>query len=63
MIRAELGRAVVKLGLVCISGCTHLFGPPAEIAAAIRRVRTELGLPISIGVARGDRWAQMGSVL
>src|ERR1044071_4115530 len=35
-----------------VAGCTHLFGPPAEIAAAIRRrVRDELGLPISVGVA------------
>jgi uncharacterized membrane-anchored protein len=34
-----------------IAGCTHLFGPPGEIASAIRRrVRTELGLPISVGV-------------
>src|ERR1700750_1242626 len=29
-----------------VAGCTHLFGPPAEIAGAIRRrVRAELGLP------------------
>ena len=36
-----------------VMGCTHLFGPPAEIATAIRhRVRAELGLPISVGVAR-----------
>jgi DNA polymerase IV len=36
-----------------VAGCTHLFGPPAEIARAIRvRVRAELGLPISVGVAR-----------
>src|SRR5438094_6920460 len=28
-----------------VAGCTHLFGPPAEIARAIRhRVRAELGL-------------------
>jgi impB/mucB/samB family len=28
-----------------VTGCTHLFGPPAEIARAIRhRVRAELGL-------------------
>src|SRR5499427_8642205 len=33
-----------------VVGCTHLFGPPAEIAATIRRrVRQEIGLPISIG--------------
>src|ERR1700730_8006860 len=36
-----------------VAGCTHLFGPPAEIAMAIRpRLRAELGLPISVGVAR-----------
>jgi DNA polymerase IV len=36
-----------------VAGCTHLFGPPAEIATEVRRrVRTEVGLPISIGVAR-----------
>src|SRR5262252_1220409 len=36
-----------------VAGCTHLFGPPPKIAGEIRRrVRTELGLPISIGVAR-----------
>src|SRR5215467_12743464 len=35
-----------------VAGCTHLFGSPAEIAATIRRrVRGELGLPISIGAA------------
>ena len=36
-----------------VAGCTHLFGPADEIGGAIRRrVRTEIGLPISIGVAR-----------
>ena len=36
-----------------VAGCTRLFGTPAEIASTIRqRVRTELGLPISVGVAR-----------
>ena len=34
-----------------VAGSIHLFGPPAEIARAIRgRVRAELGLPISVGV-------------
>src|SRR5687767_9161570 len=33
-----------------VAGTEHLFGPPATIAAAIRRrVRDELGLPISVG--------------
>jgi len=45
-----------------VAGCTHLFGPPAEIAGAIRRrVREELGLPISIGVARTKHLAKIAS--
>jgi DNA polymerase IV len=45
-----------------VSGCTRLFGPPAEIAATIRhRVRTELGLPISVGVARTKHLAKIAS--
>src|ERR1700742_5081621 len=45
-----------------VAGCTHLFGTPAEIAAAIRaRVRAELGLPISVGVARTKHLAKIGS--
>jgi DNA polymerase IV len=45
-----------------VAGCTHLFGPPAEIAGAIRcRVRRELGLPISIGVARTKHLAKIAS--
>jgi len=45
-----------------VAGCTHLFGTPAEIAAAIRaRVRAELGLPISVGVARTKHLAKIAS--
>jgi DNA polymerase IV len=45
-----------------VAGCTHLFGAPAEIARAIRRrVRTELGLPISVGVARTKHLAKIAS--
>ena len=45
-----------------VAGCTHLFGPPAEIAQAIRRrVRAELGLPISVGVARTKHLAKIAS--
>ena len=45
-----------------VTGCTHLFGPPAEIASAIRRrVRAELGLPISVGVARTKHLAKIAS--
>ncbi len=45
-----------------VAGCTHLFGQPAEIAQAIRqRVRAELGLPISVGVARTKHLAKIAS--
>src|ERR1700750_2472186 len=45
-----------------VAGCTHLFGTPAEIAASVRRrVRSELGLPISVGVARTKHLAKIAS--
>jgi DNA polymerase-4 len=45
-----------------VAGCSHLFGPPVEIARAIRgRVRAELGLPISVGVARTKHLAKIAS--
>ena len=45
-----------------VAGCTRLFGPPAEIARTIRRrVRDELGLPISVGVARTKHLAKIAS--
>jgi DNA polymerase-4 len=45
-----------------VAGCTHLFGPPAEIAETIRRrVWAELGLPISVGVARTKHLAKIAS--
>ena len=45
-----------------VAGCTHLFGPPVEIARTVRRrVRAEVGLPISIGVARTKHLAKVAS--
>src|SRR4051812_42005903 len=45
-----------------VVGCTHLFGSPAEMAAMVRRrVRAEVGLPISIGVARTKHLAKIAS--
>lgn len=45
-----------------VAGCTHLFGPPEAIARSIRRrVRAELGLPISVGVARTKHLAKVAS--
>jgi DNA polymerase-4 len=45
-----------------VAGCTHLFGPPRAIAETIRqRVREELRLPISVGVARTKHLAKIAS--
>jgi DNA polymerase IV len=45
-----------------VAGTAHLFGQPADIAKEIRRrVRTELGLPISVGVARTKHLAKIAS--
>src|SRR5215472_10226156 len=45
-----------------VAGSEHLFGPPAEIAKSIRRrVRDELALPISVGVARTKHLAKIAS--
>jgi DNA polymerase IV len=45
-----------------VSGAVHLFGSPTEIAVALRqRVRVEIGLPISIGVATTKHLAKVAS--
>jgi DNA polymerase-4 len=45
-----------------VSGSVHLFGPPAKIASDIRRrVRYEIGLALSIGVARTKHLAKVAS--
>jgi DNA polymerase IV len=45
-----------------VRGSVHLFGSPADIAAQIRlRVRDELGLPISVGVATTKHLAKVAS--
>ena len=45
-----------------VDGSVHLFGPPEQIAAAIRqRVRHEVGLPISVGVATTKHLAKVAS--
>jgi DNA polymerase-4 len=45
-----------------VAGSIHLFGEPARIATDIRkRVREEVGLPISVGVARTKHLAKIGS--
>src|SRR5712692_6882969 len=55
-------RISIDEALADVTGCTHLFGSPAEIATAVRRrVRSEIGLPISVGVARTKHLAKIAS--
>ncbi len=55
-------RVSIDEAFAAVSGCTQLFGPPAEIAKTIRRrVLAELGLPISVGVARTKHLAKIAS--
>jgi DNA polymerase-4 len=45
-----------------VGGAVHLFGSPANIAEAIRRrVRGEIGLPVSVGVASTKHLAKIAS--
>ena len=45
-----------------VAGSVHLFGAPAEIASEIRRrVRVEIGLPVSVGVATTKHLAKVAS--
>jgi DNA polymerase IV len=45
-----------------VAGALHLFGTPAVIAEGIRRrVREEVGLPISVGAARTKHLAKIAS--
>jgi DNA polymerase-4 len=45
-----------------VSGAVHLFGPPEAIGTLIRRrVRADVGLPISVGAARTKHLAKIAS--
>jgi DNA polymerase-4 len=45
-----------------VAGAIHLFGSPRDIGIAIRRrVRDEIGLPVSVGVARTKHLAKIAS--
>ena len=45
-----------------VAGTEHLFGSPEAIARKVReRVKAEVGLPISVGVARTKHLAKIGS--
>jgi DNA polymerase IV len=55
-------RVSIDEAFLDIAGAVHLFGTPSQIAVAIRqRVRTEIGLPLSIGVARTKHLAKVAS--
>jgi DNA polymerase-4 len=58
----DIERISIDEAFADVAGCTHLFGSPAEIAKTVRaRVRAELGLPLSIGVARTKHLAKIAS--
>ncbi len=55
-------RISIDEGFLDVAGAVHLFGSPRCIAASIRqRVRDEVGLPVSIGVARTKHLAKVAS--
>ncbi|HEX5006281.1 MAG TPA: DNA polymerase IV, partial [Hyphomonadaceae bacterium] len=58
----EVERISIDEAFADIAGSTRLFGAPEEIARLVRRrVRSELGLPISVGVARTKHLAKIAS--
>ena len=55
-------RVSIDEAFLDVSGADHLFGPPHRIAVSIReRVWSEIGLPLSIGVARTKHLAKVAS--
>src|SRR5262249_3368248 len=58
----DVERISIDEAFADVSGSMRLFGPPTEIARTVRkRVRAELGLPISVGVARTKHLAKIAS--
>jgi DNA polymerase-4 len=55
-------RVSIDEAFLDVAGAVHLFGAPTDIAVAIRRrVRDEIGLPLSVGVARTKHLAKVAS--
>lgn len=58
----DVERISIDEAFADVAGSQRLFGAPADIAKTVRaRVRAELGLPISIGVARTKHLAKIAS--
>jgi DNA polymerase-4 len=58
----DIERISIDEAFADVAGSARLFGAPADIARRVReRVRDELGLPISIGVARTKHLAKVAS--
>jgi DNA polymerase-4 len=58
----QVERVSIDEAFLDVAGAVHLFGAPTDIATAIRRrVRDEIGLPLSVGVARTKHLAKVAS--
>ena len=58
----QVERISIDEGFLDVTGAVHLFGTPRSIAGSIRqRVRDEIGLPVSVGVARTKHLAKVAS--